>query len=161
MCTELEWATNERKWEGYMAKKREGIFRKEAGFTSAESTAITNQYSWVMIHHEGFSYGDLRQKMVQYAFKLGGYDFVAMIECENGNWDLHARGDSGEAYWLCQMNRLYHKDIPQAYYDWVWQVQIEYCYQKWKQGTVFYGPQRIIKGKKCYEFIKDRFTYVE
>ena len=94
--------------------------------------------------------------MVQYAYKLGGYDFVAMIECENWNRDVHARGDSGEAYWLCQMNRLYHKDIPQAYYDGVWQV-----HQKWSKGTRFYWPWRIIKGQKCYNYIRDRFNYIE
>jgi hypothetical protein len=113
------------------------------------------------VWHDWFSAEDPRQKMVQYAYKLGWYDFMAMIECENGNWNVHARGDSWSAYWLCQMNKLYHKDIPQEYYDWVWQTQIEYCYKKWKWGTRFYWPTRIIKGVKCYDYVKDRFTYIE
>lgn len=98
--------------------------------------------------------------MVQYAYKLWWYDFVAMIECENGNWNIKAVWDSGNAFWLCQMNRIYHKDIPSEYFT-SWQTQIEYCYQKRTKGTVFYWPNRIIKWVKCYEYVKDRFTFIE
>lgn len=60
-----------------------------------------------------------------------------MIECENGNWDIHAVGDSGHARGLCQIHDRYHKDVP-ADYNTSWQVQVEYCYQKWSSGTKFY-----------------------
>ena len=84
-----------------------------------------------------------------------------MLECENWNRDVHARGDGGDAYGLCQMNKRYHKDIPVGYYEWVWQVQLEYCYQKRSTHTVFYWPTRIIKWMKCKDYVKDRFTYTE
>ena len=84
-----------------------------------------------------------------------------MIECENGNWDVKIRWDSGNAYGLCQMNKLYHKDIPQEYFDWVWQVQLEYCYQKWSKWTKFYWPSRMVKWVRCSEYVKKRFTYIE
>ena len=98
--------------------------------------------------------------MVNYAYKLWGYDFMSMIECENWNWNINTIWDNGHAYGLCQMNDRYHKDIPAEYFT-SWQTQIEYCYQKRSNWTVFYWPDRIIKGKKCYEYVKDRFTYIE
>ena len=111
--------------------------------------------------HEWFPRDSVVQDIVTYAYRLGGYDFLAVLECENGRYDTKAVGDSGNSFGLCQMNRRFHKDIPQEYYDWVWQVQVEYCYQKWKNHTVFYWPQRMIKGQKCYNYIRNRFTYIE
>ena len=119
------------------------------------------EYYWVKITHDGFDYNDPKQKYVQYAYKLWWFEFVRMIECENGNWDWFAKWDGGDAYWLCQMNKRYHKDIPQEYYDGVWQVQLEYCYQKWKWWTKFYWPSRIVKWVRCSEYVKDRFTFTE
>lgn len=112
------------------------------------------------IIHEWFAKDDIKQKYVQYAYKLGWFDFVKMIECENWNWDIKAVGDSWNAYGLCQMNRLYHKDIPSDYKD-IWQRQLEYCYQKRSTWTKFYWPDRIIKGVKCSKYIEDRFTFTE
>lgn len=110
-----------------------------------------------VLFHAGFNEADYKQKLIQYAYKLGGMDFVYMLECENGNRDIHAIGDGWHAYGLCQMNDRFHKDIPSNYFD-DWIVQIEYCYQKWKSGTVFYWPSRMIKWKKCYKYVEDRFT---
>ena len=119
------------------------------------------EYYWVKITHDWFDYNDIKQKYVQYAYKLWWFEFVRMIECENGNWNIHAVWDWWDAYWLCQMNKKFHKDIPQAYYDGVWQVQLEYCYQKWKWWTKFYWPSRIVKWMRCSEYVKDRFTFTE
>ena len=111
--------------------------------------------------HEWYSKDSIVQNIVNYAWKLWGYDFLAVLECENGKYDVFARWDSGNAYGLCQMNKLYHKDIPQDYFNGVWQVQVEYCYQKWKSWTKFYWPSRKIKGVRCSEYVKDRFTFIE
>ena len=108
--------------------------------------------------HKWFKKEDEKQKMVQYAYKLWGLDFVKLIECENGNWNIKAIWDSGKAFWLCQMNTNYHK-LPDWYKD-TWQVQVEYCYKKWKWGTKYYWPNRIIKGQKCSSYVSDRF-YLE
>ena len=83
-----------------------------------------------------------------------------MLECENGTYRLDSIGDNGHAHGLCQMNDRFHKDIPTEYST-NWVVAVEYCYQKWKQHVAFYWPSRIIKGKKCYEYVKDRFTFIE
>ena len=109
----------------------------------------------VPIVHKWFGAEDIRQKYVQYAYKLWGIDFVTMLECENGNWSLKAVWDGGKAFGLCQMNTRYHK-LPEGYMD-VWQVQIEYCYEKWSTGTKFYWPTRRIKGQRCSSYVLDRF----
>lgn len=109
----------------------------------------------VPIVHKWFKSDDDRQKMVQYAYKLGGIDFVTMIECENWQRKLDARWDGWKAYWLCQINTRYHS-LPEWYLD-TWQVQVEYCYQKWSSGTKFYWPTRKIKGQTCSNYVLDRF----
>ena len=96
---------------------------------------------------------------MNYAYKLWGYDFMAVLECEASYW-LDQLWDNGHAHWICQINDLYHKDIP-AEYTTNWVVAVEYCYQKWKGGTKFYGPWRMIKWVRCSEYVKDRFTFTE
>lgn len=95
---------------------------------------------------------------------MWGLDFVKTIECENWQRNLNAVWDNGNAYGLCQMNRLYHKDIPADYYtnvNWIQrQTQIEYCYKKRKWGTKFYWPSRIIKGQKCASYVSNRFIFL-
>ena len=115
---------------------------------------IKLNYTGTLIH-KWFKRDDIKQKYVQYAYKLGGMDFVYMIECENGNRNLNAVGDNGRAFWLCQMNTRYHK-LP-ADYKTNWVVQVEYCYNKWKSWVAFYWPSRIVKGQKCYNYVKSRF----
>ena len=95
----------------------------------AENNLIKLNYTGTLIH-KWFKRDDIKQKYVQYAYKLWGMDFVYMIECENGNRNLNAVGDNGRAFWLCQMNTRYHK-LP-ADYKTNWVVQVEYCYNKWK-----------------------------
>ena len=109
-----------------------------------------------LIVHKWFSSGDLRQKYVQYAYKLGGMDFVTMMECENGNWSIWSRWDRWHAWGLCQMNDRYH--YVSDSYKTTWQVQVEYCYKKWSSGTKFYWPGRIIKGQRCSSYVLDRFV---
>jgi hypothetical protein len=109
--------------------------------------------------HVWFASDDYKQTLVQYAYKLWGMDFVYMIECENGNWDISAVWDSWHAFWLCQMNDRYHKNFPEDYKT-NWIVQVEYCYEKWKWWTKFYWPSRWVKGQRCYNYVKNRFSLV-
>lgn len=109
------------------------------------------------LKHSWFDKSDYKQTLVWYAYKLWWLEFVYMLECENGNRDISARGDGGHSYGLCQMNDRFHKDIPQNFYeDGI--VQIEYCYRKRKTWTKFYGPTRKIKGKQCRNYVAERFT---
>lgn len=111
----------------------------------------------VKIVHLGFRTDDYKQRLVQRAYELWGIDFVHMLECENGNWNIEAVWDWGHAFGLCQMNNRFHRDFPEDYNE-DWMVQLEYCYKKWSTGTKFYGPDRRIKGKRCADYVEDRFT---
>jgi hypothetical protein len=94
--------------------------------------------------------------VVQYAYEYTSWDmdFIYMMECESWMKPTN-KWDSWKAYGLCQMNSNYHK-IPQEYYD-DWKYQVEYCYEKYKGWTKFYWPSRMIKGKRCSDYVKDRF----
>lgn len=108
------------------------------------------------ITHKGFAADSNVQNIVRYAYQLGWYDFVAVLECENWSYRLDSVGDHGHAHGLCQMNDRYHKDIP-ADYTTNRVRAVEYCYSKWKQWVAFYWPSRIVKGQKCYNYVKNRF----
>ena len=109
-----------------------------------------------LIVHKWFASGDLRQQYVQYAYKLGGMDFVTLLECENGNWSIWTKGDHWHAWGLCQLNDNYHYVSPE--YKKTWQVQIETCFDKWKNGTPFYGPSRKVHGQRCSTYVLNRFV---
>lgn len=110
------------------------------------------------LRHTWFPVGSNVQNIINYAYKLGGMDFVYVLECENWSYRLDSVGDSWHAHWLCQMNDRYHKDIPSDYTT-NWVVAVEYCYQKWKGGTKFYWPSRKIKGQTCSNYVKNRFIF--
>lgn len=112
------------------------------------------------ILHSGFSPDDYRQEIVQEAYKLGGLEFLTLIECENGLRDPLRVGDGGKSHWLCQLNTRRHKEpLSSAWSD--WRNQLSVCYQKRKWGTKFYWPQRKIGGKRCWEIAKKRFMIAE
>lgn len=108
------------------------------------------------IQHLGFAPDDYRQEIVTKWYELGGLDFLALLECENGLRDPKRVGDGGDAHWLCQLNTRRHKEpLSPEWNDRAYQLSI--CYSKRKAGTKFYWPQRLIWGKKCSEVVKERF----
>lgn len=109
------------------------------------------------IIHKGWPLDSNVQNIVNYAYKLWGMDFVTVLECENGWYNLKAKWDYGHAHSLCQANDRYHKDIP-ANFTTDWVVAVEYCYKKRKRWTKFYGPWRLVKWVKCRDYVKSRFT---
>jgi hypothetical protein len=117
---------------------------------------LVEQVSTQTIQHRWYASWDTRQLMVQRAYELGWLPFVIMIECESW-FNPNAVWDSGRAYGLCQMNNRWHK-VSDEYKN-SWEVQIDTCYQKWKGWTKFYGPQRIIKWQKCYNYVSNRFIF--
>lgn len=135
-------------------------------FNDKEITGYTVLKSWetitledeLSIWHAGFSTGDSRQEIVQEAYDLWGIDFVVLIECENGNRDPKATWDYGKSHWLCMLNTRWHKEpLSPSWND--WHNQLSICYTKWKRGTKFYWPQRLIWGKRCSELAKKRFYF--
>ena len=114
------------------------------------------QVSTQTIQHLWYASWDTRQLMVQRAYELGWIDFVTMIECESW-FNPNARGDSGRAYGLCQINNRWH-NVSEEYKN-SWEVQIDTCYQKWKSWTKFHGPNRRISGQLCKDYVKNRFIF--
>ena len=111
------------------------------------------------IMHSGFSRDDPRQKMVAEAYDLWGLDFVSLIECENGLRNPKAVWDGGLSFGLCQLNiRRHGEPLEEERNDRTYQLSI--CYSKRKWGTKFYGPQRKIRGKRCWEIAKKRFYFL-
>ncbi len=111
------------------------------------------------IMHSGFSPDDPRQRMVAEAYDLWGLDFVSLIECENGLWNPKAVWDGGLSFGLCQLNiRRHGEPLEEEWNDRTYQLSV--CYQKRKWGTKFYGPQRLIWGKRCWKVVKDRFYFL-
>lgn len=111
------------------------------------------------IMHSGFSPDDPRQRMVAEAYDLWGLEFVSLIECENGLRNPKAVWDGGKSFWLCQLNiRRHGEPLEEERNDRTYQISI--CYQKWRWGTKFYWPQRLIWGKRCWEVAKKRFYFL-
>ena len=112
------------------------------------------------IMHSGFSPDDPRQRMVAEAYDLWGLEFVSLIECENGLRNPKAVWDGGMSFWLCQLNiRRHGEPLEEERNDRTYQLSV--CYSKRKWGTKFYGPQRLIWGKRCSEVAKKRFMVAE
>ena len=130
------------------------------GSTVSENEISDVEYTGVRVVHHGYSTDSIVQNITTYTYKLWWYDFLAVIECENGSYDLNAKWDNWHSHWLCQVNDRWHKDIPAEYYT-NWVVAVEYCYYKWSTGTKFNGPNRWIKGQRCKDYVKDRFTFIE
>ena len=123
---------------------------------SGETFTIEEEPS---IWHSGFLSGDYRQEIVQEAYQLGGLEFVSLIECENGQWITGAVGDYGKSHWLCMLDTRRHKEpLSPSWND--WRNQISVCFERWKSGTKFYWPQRLIWGKRCWEAVKTRFYFM-
>lgn len=120
------------------------------------------------IVHDGFPKDSEVQNMVQYAYDIWGFDLVKLIECENALWQPFRQSEvinnwvREPSYGLCQIHKKYYPNIINDKSFWEdWKVQIDYCKQLQDNGTRFYGPERIIKGQKCYVYVEDRFTFTE
>jgi len=118
---------------------------------------IEQQMLKEILVHNWYSYGAKMQDYVNYAYHLWWIEFVKLIECENGRWDpnrISKTNDRG----LCQLNYKYNKkfinspDFANPY------KQLDYCYEKYKiNPNLRYWPKRRIEGKKCSDYVSDRF----
>ena len=108
--------------------------------------------------HNWYSYGDKKQDYVNYAYHLWWIEFVKLIECENGRWDPKRVSKTNDR-WLCQLNYKFNRkfinspDFADPY------KQLDYCYEKYKiNPNLRYWPKRKIEGKKCSDYVSDRFS---
>lgn len=116
------------------------------------------------ITHKWFSEDSIVQQYVQYAYEKWWMDLVLLIECENGNRDIYKQSEvvknwkRERSFWLCQVHQPDHPEITDNklfWNDWKW--QLDRCNELMENGTPFYGRDRIIKGQKCSNYVKDRF----
>ena len=112
-----------------------------------------------IVGHKWFWTWDIRQEYIKYAFEVWGYNLVALMECENWTWGLTRRWDHWLAYGLWQVQLYRFKQIDRERFLTDWKYQIEQVRELRKNWVPFYGPTRIIKGKKCYEYVENRFLY--
>lgn len=110
-----------------------------------------------VIVHNWYASDSTVQNYVNYAYNVWWIDFVKLIECENGTWDPKKVSKTHD-HWLCQLNYKYNKkfinsaDFSDPY------KQLDYCYEKYKVNPKLrYWPNRKIKGKKCSDYVDDRF----
>lgn len=166
--------TTERIWEvKYFTKGREiqtWTAEKEFGFavkteTVAKLHLVATDDSQKIpsrgITHKGFPSDSIVQDYVQYAWEISDKDlnFLTMMDCENGTRDTHRRGDGGKSLGLCQLHGYRHKEVFDPEFKSDWKLQINICYEKWKYGTKFYWPDRLVKWWRCWEVVKDRFLF--
>ena len=120
-----------------------------------------NWFEWETrsIIHKWFSTWDIKQDYVWYAYKLWWIDFVAMLECENGNRDITKKWDNGKALGLCQLNKRWHKRTEE--YKTRRQSQVETCYRKRSHWTKFNWLNRKVNWMKCKDYVLNRFIIIE
>ena len=110
-----------------------------------------------IIVHNWYASDSVIQDYANYAYDIWWMDFVKLIECENGRWDPK-RVSKTHDHGLCQLHYKYNKkfidspDFKDPY------KQLDYCYEKYKTNPKLrYWPNRKIKGKKCSDYVDDRF----
>ena len=111
----------------------------------------------IMVHN-GYASDSVIQDYVNYAYSLGWIDFVKLIECENGRWDPK-RVSKTRDFWLCQLNYRYNKKFINSPEFADPYKQLDYCYEKYKiNPKLRYWPRRKIEGKKCSDYVSNRFS---
>ena len=118
---------------------------------------VQEQTQHEFIVHNWYSSGSVVQDYINYAYNLWWIDFVKLIECENWRWDPNRVSETHD-HWLCQLHYSYNKsfinspDFKDPY------KQLDYCYEKYKTNPKLrYWPNRRIKGKKCSDYVSNRF----
>ena len=109
------------------------------------------------ITHKWYATDSVIQDYVNYAYDIWGIDFVKMIECENGRWDPNRVSETHD-HWLCQLHYNYNKKFINSPEFKDPYKQLDYCYEKYKTNPdLRYWPDRKIDGKKCADYVDDRF----
>lgn len=113
-----------------------------------------------LIVHNWYAFDSVIQDYANYAYEIWWIDFVKLIECENGRRDPNRVSETRD-HWLCQLNYKYNKkfinspDFSDPY------KQLDYCYKKYKANPKLrYWPNRKINGKKCSDYVSDRFDII-
>lgn len=122
-----------------------------------QEQTVEQQESHEIIVHNWYASDSIIQDYANYAYDIWGIEFVKLIECENGRWDPNRVSETHD-HGLCQLNYKYNKkfinseDFSDPY------KQLDYCYEKYKiNPKLRYWPNRKIGGKKCSDYVSNRF----
>ena len=119
---------------------------------------IEQQMLQEIMVHNWYASDSVIQNYVNYAYSLWWIDFVKLIECENGRWDPK-RVSKTRDFWLCQLNYRYNKKFINSPEFADPYKQLDYCYEKYKiNPKLRYWPRRKIGGKKCSDYVSNRFS---
>ena len=116
------------------------------------------------ITHLWFPEDSLAQNIVRYAYdKYHDLEFIKMMECENGTYNLKSYWDNWHARWACQLNDRWHEDdIYKTDYLNDYKVAVDICYEHWKEKTTFYWYYtRKINWKYCRDLVASRFKITD
>jgi len=117
------------------------------------------QYETIV--HNWYDKNSVIQDYVNFAYNLWGMDFVKLIECENGTRNPK-RVSKTHDYWLCQLNYKYNKKFINSEEFKDPYSQLTYCYEKYKiNPKLRYWPNRRIEGKKCSDYVSNRFDVIQ
>lgn len=101
-----------------------------------------------VLRTQGFGLDTDATKIINYAYDIssGDMDFVLTLKAENGWFDLYQQsnvynnGIREDSWGLCQLNRRRHKNVvDNPLFRESWEHQVEVCWDKYKNGTKFYG----------------------
>ena len=110
-----------------------------------------------VITHNWYATDSIVQDYVNYAYEIWGIDFVIMIACDNGRWDPK-RVSKTHDHGLCQLYYSYNEKFINSPEFKDPYKQLDYCYEKYKiNPDLRYWPDRKINGKKCADYVDDRF----
>lgn len=100
------------------------------------------------ILHKGWNKDDEKQKILNKLYQISSWDldFVWTVLWENWNLNKNLRSYIVWAnwyydYWLCQINKGYHKEIVNHKDFYNLDFQIQKCWELYKWGTKFYGKK--------------------
>jgi len=132
----------------------------------SEVEQLTSEEKKSQIFKKEYETTDQRNEYIQYAYEIGGIDLVLLMECENSTWNQYRQsevvknGRREPSFWFCMIDRDFHKNIvDDSRFRNDRKRQIDKCYELWKGWTRFYWPNRYVKGQRCSDYVKDRFTF--
>jgi len=126
-----------------------------------ESTNKEQVQPLLIVWHKRRSTWDKRQEYVRYAYEVGWYNLVSLMECENAQRTLDRRWDHWAAYGLGQVQLYRFQQIDKERFLADYKYQIEQVWELRKGWVPFYWPSRKIKWRECYIYVSNRFIYSE
>ena len=112
-----------------------------------------------VLRTKGFGIDTDATKIINYAYEISDWDidFVLTLKAENGWFDMHKQsnvhnnGKREDSWGLCQLNRRRHKNVVDNPLFWESRkYQVEVCWDKYKNGTKFYGYNVRLKYKDLF-----------